>query len=91
MDDIGRAGADAVYVAKSVNYTVGSSTRLMYAAAGGADDYACGLAEIPICYTIEVSGDDVGFEATPDQIEPLVKESWIVIKAMAKALMRKFP
>lgn len=35
-------------------YTVGSSTNVLYAAAGGSDDYALGVVRIPISITMEL-------------------------------------
>ena len=90
MHEIGQAGADAVFAVTKSNFTVGCSTKVLYAAAGGADDYACGEVGIPVCYTLEVNSEEVGFEAPPEKIEPLAQESWIAIKAMARELIKKY-
>lgn len=63
MDDVAKAGASAIRKATGSQYTVGSSTNVLYAAAGGSDDYAHGVAQIPISITMELpsGGGDKGF------------------------------
>ncbi|KAG4072020.1 hypothetical protein HA402_010957 [Bradysia odoriphaga] len=116
IDDVAKAGAKAIRRATGSRYTVGSSTNVLYAAAGGSDDYALGVAQIPISITMELpSGGRIGFiefiihqimrfwlgntklfvgingfAPSPKQIEGIVKESWIGIKAMALVVDQKF-
>ncbi|XP_037034515.1 carboxypeptidase B-like isoform X2 [Bradysia coprophila] len=94
IDDVAKAGAKAIRRATGSRYTVGSSTNVLYAAAGGSDDYALGVAHIPISITMELpSGGRIGingFAPSPKQIEGIVKESWIGIKAMALVVDQKF-
>lgn len=57
-----KAGALAIRKATGTRYTVGSSTNVLYAAAGGSDDYALGVEKIPISITMELpSGGSEGF------------------------------
>jgi carboxypeptidase A2 len=56
MDEVSRAGADAIKFATGTEYTVGSSTNVLYAASGGSDDYMFAVAEIPIAITMELPG-----------------------------------
>lgn len=52
----------AIQKATGTQYTVGSSTNVLYAAAGGSDDYAHGVEGIPISVTMELpSGGGQGF------------------------------
>lgn len=116
LDDVARSGAKAIRRATGSRYTVGSSTNVLYAAAGGSDDYAHGVAKIPISITMELpSGGRLGFieiilnyimrfwlgnrqlfvghngfDPLPKEIEGIVKESWIGIKAMALTVDKKF-
>ncbi|XP_011180717.2 carboxypeptidase B [Zeugodacus cucurbitae] len=90
MDEIARAGADAIKNATSTQYTVGSSTNVLYAAAGGSDDYALAMANIPISMTMELPSAGNGFDPPQSQIEELVSETWIGIKAMAEKVAEKY-
>lgn len=62
MDDVAKAGASAIRKTTGSRYTVGSSTNVLYAAAGGSDDYAHGVEQIPISITMELpSGGGSGY------------------------------
>lgn len=56
IDEIARIGADAIANATGTKYTVGSSTNVLYAAAGGSDDYMFGALNVPISITMELPG-----------------------------------
>lgn len=85
------AGADAIRKATGTSYTIGSSTNVLYAAAGGSDDYALGVKKIPVSITMELpSGGSTGFNPPPSQIQRIVKESWVGIKAMALKVDQKY-
>ncbi|KAM7357130.1 carboxypeptidase B1 [Cochliomyia hominivorax] len=90
FDDVAQAGAAAIEAATGTKYTVGSSTNVLYAAAGGSDDYAFAMANIPVAITMELPAGGSGFDPKPAQIEPFVSETWIGIKAMAEELISKF-
>lgn len=90
IDEVAQAGAAAIKQATGSRYTVGSSTNVLYAAAGGSDDWALAVAEVPISITMELpGGGNGGFNPPPSSIEKLVKESWVGIKAMAAKVDRK--
>lgn len=90
IDEVAQAGAAAIKAATGTRYTVGSSTNVLYAAAGGSDDYAFAKANIPISITMELPAGGTGFDPTPAQIEPYVSETWIGIKAMAEKVIAKY-
>ncbi|XP_055841092.1 carboxypeptidase B-like [Episyrphus balteatus] len=90
IDEIAKAGANAIKSATGTKYTVGSSTNVLYAAAGGSDDWALGVAGIPISITMELPAGGSGFDPSPKQIQPFVSETWIGIKAMAKKVISMF-
>lgn len=88
IHNLAQTGADAIRKATGRRYKVGSSTRLLYAAAGGSDDYALGGLNIPYSITMELPrGGLTGFNPASSQIEKLASESWIGIKAMAYQLI----
>ncbi|XP_050091213.1 carboxypeptidase B-like [Anopheles aquasalis] len=91
IDEVARAGADAIHDATGTSYRVGSSTNVLYAAAGGSDDYAFAVAEVPIAITMELpGGGNAGFNPPVSQIEEIVKESFVGIRAMALDVARKY-
>lgn len=56
---------------------------MLYAAAGGSDDYALGITGIPISITMELpGGGSTGFDPPATDIRKSVEESWIGIRAM---------
>lgn len=91
LDEIAKAGADAIKSATGTKYTVGSSTNVLYAAAGGSDDYMFGVFDVPISITMELpGGGSMGFDMPPNKIEATAKETSIGIFAMIEAVGRKF-
>lgn len=90
MDEVCQAGADAMKEATGASYTVGSSTNVLYAAAGGSDDFALGVIGVPISVTMELPGGRWGFAPPASKLLSIVKESWIGIAAMARKVSSKF-
>ncbi|KAL9699909.1 hypothetical protein quinque_003350 [Culex quinquefasciatus] len=91
LDEVSQAGAAAIKQATGTRYTVGSSTNVLYAAAGGSDDWAFAEAEVPISITMELpGGGNSGFNPPPSAIEKIVKESWVGIRAMAEKVAEKY-
>lgn len=89
IEEIARVGAAAIKTATGTEYTVGSSTNVLYAAAGGSDDYACAKAKIPISITMELPSLGNGFHPPQSKIKELASEAWIGIKAMVEKVMDK--
>lgn len=72
-----RRAADAVEKVYGTRFRVGSSTRILYAAAGGSDDWAKGAAGVPYAYTVELrpsSNAMRGFVLSPSEIRPCGQE-----------------
>ncbi|XP_055381984.1 carboxypeptidase B [Condylostylus longicornis] len=90
LDEVCKAGSNAIKLSTGTNYRVGSSTNVLYAAAGGSDDYALGVAKIPIAVTMELPSGGSGFDPKPSQIRKMVTEAWIGIKAMAEKVIEKY-
>jgi hypothetical protein len=66
-------------------YQAGSSPELLYAAAGGSEDWARGVAGIKFsyCYELRDTGRN-GFILPPDQIIPSGEETFLAVKSMAE-------
>lgn len=89
-DEVAQAGASAISASTGTKYTVGSSTNVLYAAAGGSDDYAFGVAQFPVSITMELPAGGTGFNPTTAQILPFVSETWTGIRAMAEKVINKY-
>lgn len=90
LHEVGTSAANAIKEATGTRYTVGSSTNVLYAAAGGSDDYMFAKANIPFSYTMELSqGGHSGFDPPASKIEGFVKESFIGIKKMAEEVAER--
>lgn len=91
LDEVGRAGADAIKAATGTVYQVGCSTTLLYPAAGASDDYAFN-AGFPISFTMELpAGGSNYFDPPASDIDRLVKETWVGIEAMGRKVIEKYP
>lgn len=90
LDEVAQAGAAAIRASTGTRYTVGTSTNVLYAAAGGSDDYAFAKANIPISITMELPAGGTGFDPKPAQISGFVSETWTGIKAMAEKVIAKY-
>ncbi|XP_055611892.1 carboxypeptidase B-like [Uranotaenia lowii] len=92
LNDVAKAGYEAILSAIGLKYTFGTSTNVLYAAAGGSDDWAFAEAAVPISITMELpSGGASGFDPAPELIEAYVMEGWVGIKAMALKVAEKYP
>ncbi|EDW17767.1 carboxypeptidase B [Drosophila mojavensis] len=90
LDDVARAGGDAIKEATGTDYEVGSSTNVLYIAAGASDDYAF-YAGFNISITMELSGGGItGFDPPASKIDEFVTETWIGIRAMAEKVIEKY-
>ncbi|OWF55235.1 carboxypeptidase B-like [Mizuhopecten yessoensis] len=87
VEDLTIAGNIAKTALGSVNgtvYEVGSSTQVLYSAAGGSDDWAKGGANIKFSYTLELRDTGrYGFVLPVSYIERTVIETWAGVRAMA--------
>ncbi|XP_064539840.1 carboxypeptidase B1 [Drosophila montana] len=91
LDEVGRAGGDAIEKATGTVYEVGCSTTVLYAAAGASDDYAFN-AGFPISFTMELPAGGLNyFDPPASDIDRLVKETWVGIEAMARKVIEKYP
>ncbi|XP_055912461.1 carboxypeptidase B-like [Eupeodes corollae] len=91
LDEVAMAGYNAILKETGTIYTVGSSTNVLYIAAGASDDYAFGATNIPIAITMELpAGGTTGFDPPASSIDEYVKETWVGIKAMGLTVIQKY-
>lgn len=91
LDSLGRKVNDAIRAVDGTRYTVGSSTNVLYAAAGGSDDWAKGVAGVQLSYTIELPGGGMGgFDLPPSEILDVCVETFEGVKVYLKHIEDKF-
>ncbi|XP_063877533.1 carboxypeptidase B-like [Scylla paramamosain] len=86
---VGNAMATAIQKQQRKRYDVGSAAEVLYAAAGGSDDWAAGVAKIPLSYTIELRDTGSGgFLLPTSQITPTITDAWVAMNTLAKEVMK---
>ncbi|KAK4877366.1 hypothetical protein RN001_009872 [Aquatica leii] len=81
----------AIVQAGGDEYTIGSSTNVLYIASGGSDDWAKGAAGVQLAYTIELPGGGAqGFDPPPSLITPIVRETFPGIVVYGEYIGQKF-
>lgn len=84
LDDLAQSAVDALTAVHGTRYDIGSSTTILYAAAGGSDDWAKGGAGVKYSYTIELRDTGYwGFLLPPEQIIPTGEETFEGFKVVA--------
>lgn len=88
---LGEMVALTIRVVNGTIYEVGTSTNVLYPAAGGSDDWVKGVAGVELSYTIELpGGGEQGFDPPPEQIPSIVTETWEGVKAYHHYIQGKF-
>lgn len=81
LDGLAQDVEAAIRAVNGTRYTVGSSTNVLYAAAGGSDDWVKGVGGVNLSYTIELpGGGNFGFDLPATRIDAVVKETFEGIK-----------
>ncbi|KAK7500194.1 hypothetical protein BaRGS_00008417, partial [Batillaria attramentaria] len=91
LAEVARQFSDAMW-RRNRWYEVGSSAKVLYAAAGASDDYARGGAGVKYAFTVELSPTDSsphGFLLPAHHISSVVADHWPAFKAMARAIWNK--
>ncbi|XP_001599198.2 carboxypeptidase B [Nasonia vitripennis] len=76
--------ASELYKIHGTRYQIGSSTNVLYPAAGGSDDWTMGVAGVDLAYTVELPGGVYGFAPPPSAIIPVGRETFEAIKVFAR-------
>ncbi|GJQ71042.1 hypothetical protein Trydic_g952 [Trypoxylus dichotomus] len=72
-------------------YTIGSSTNVLYAAAGGSDDWVKGIGGVGLSYTIELpGGGSWGFDLPPSSILRVCEETFEGVKVYQSYVENNF-
>jgi carboxypeptidase A4 len=89
LDLVGRRMAEAMRVAGGANslYTVGNSATTLYAASGGADDWAKAHLKIKYTYTVELrdKGQN-GFVLPARYIKPTAEEALAAVVLLTQTV-----
>ncbi|KAL5022587.1 hypothetical protein ScPMuIL_001742 [Solemya velum] len=90
LEEVATNATRALRNVYSSNYIVGSSTNVLYPAAGGTDDYAKGQCGIKYAYTVELRDrGHFAFILPQEQIVPTADETWTALKTLADSIIRK--
>uniref|UniRef100_A0A2A4K1E1 Peptidase M14 domain-containing protein n=1 Tax=Heliothis virescens TaxID=7102 RepID=A0A2A4K1E1_HELVI len=89
LETVGNLMAQAIKKTGGSEYKVGSSSGLLYPAAGGSDDWAKSL-NIKYTYTIELSDTGrYGFVLPASYIEPVARENLAGLRVLASQLNKE--
>ncbi|XP_043286251.1 carboxypeptidase B [Venturia canescens] len=85
------AAEKALSLVRGTRYTIGSSTNVLYAAAGGSDDWVMAVGGVPLSYTVELPrGGNLGFNPPQSSIEPVGMETFEAFKVFGKYVATKY-
>jgi len=85
LRSISVAANEAMKKSGSRGYTIGTSTNVLYAAAGGSDDWAKGVAKIEKSFTIELpGGGSYGFDIPASKIKVTAEQVFEGLKVFAQ-------
>lgn len=76
LQAVGDAAAAAIERVNGRRYTVGQAALTLYPNSGSSRDYFRGALNVPLSYTVELSGDNFGFIWPPERIFSVVQETW---------------
>ncbi|XP_014289166.1 carboxypeptidase B [Halyomorpha halys] len=83
LDRLARVAEKALSSVYGTHYQVGSSTRLLGAAAGGSDDWMKARAGAKYSYTVELpGGGEKGFDLPAESIPYVSRELWEAVKLL---------
>ncbi|XP_067015678.2 carboxypeptidase B [Anabrus simplex] len=91
LDDLAKAANSAQVAAGGDRYTIGSSTNVLYAAAGGSDDWVKGVGGVSLSYTIELPGGGwYGFDLPASSISSTVKEFFPAVRVFGEYVTKNY-
>ncbi|KAK2145052.1 hypothetical protein LSH36_706g01026 [Paralvinella palmiformis] len=87
LDRVGQRATNKIRDTSGADYELGSSTHLLYAAAGVSDDWAKAVAGIKYSYAVELADlGEYGFFMPAELIQPSFDEFWPALPEMSKAV-----
>ncbi|CAG9788800.1 unnamed protein product [Diatraea saccharalis] len=90
LNAVGNRMAEAIKSTSGYQYQVGSSSKLLYPASGGSDDWAKAKG-IKYAYTVELSDTGrYGFVLPTTFIEPVAKGSLAGVRVLAKQINKEY-
>lgn len=88
---LGKKVASAIATLSGTRYKVGSSTNVLYPAAGGSDDWVMGVGGVPLTYTIELpEGGVFGFDIPAFKIKSVCEETFRGMRVYHKYIEEQF-
>ncbi|KAJ9581600.1 hypothetical protein L9F63_023220, partial [Diploptera punctata] len=90
LDDLAQRVNRAHMAAGGENYTIGSSTNVLYLGAGGSDDYMKGAVGINLSYTVELTNTEYGFILPEELIYPTVTRFFAGVQEFGNYITENF-
>nr|XP_046468152.1 uncharacterized protein LOC124212306 [Neodiprion pinetum] len=88
---LAEAADDALSTLRGTRYTIGTSTNVLYEAAGGSDDWVKGVGGVELSYTLELPGGGIwGFDPPVSEILPVGQETFLAIRVFGEYIESKF-
>lgn len=92
MMSVADSGAKAIIYSTNGIYSYGSTYYVLYPTSGDTTDFAFGVVNATVAMTMELPAAGFqGFDPWVSQIERLVTESWVGVRAMAAEVIRRYP
>nr|CAD7411417.1 unnamed protein product [Timema poppensis] len=91
LDNLAHRANNAQVAAGAPSYAIGSSTNVLYAAAGGSDDWVKAVGGVDYAYTLELpGGGNSGFDLPASQIARTVSTFFPAIRVMGEYIRDNF-
>ncbi|XP_046737158.1 uncharacterized protein LOC124405932 [Diprion similis] len=88
---LAEAADEALSTVRGTRYTIGTSTNVLYAAAGGSDDWVKGVGGVELAYTLELpGGGSYGFDLPASDIGVVGQETFLAIRVFLKYIDDNF-
>ncbi|XP_046736225.1 carboxypeptidase B-like [Diprion similis] len=88
---LAEAADDALSTLRGTRYTIGTSTNVLYEAAGGSDDWVKGVGGVELSYTPELTGGGIfGFDPPVSEILPIGQEFFLATRVFGEYIAEKF-
>ncbi|KAK8726959.1 hypothetical protein OTU49_010161 [Cherax quadricarinatus] len=84
LERVGKDMVESIFSGERVSYIAGTFGELFYTVSGTSGDYAAGVGEIPLVYTLELRDTGAaGFILPKELIIPTVNDAWLAIEYLA--------
>lgn len=91
LRSLAEAADEALSTVRGTRYTIGSTTHVLYAAAGASDDWVMGVGGVDLSYTLELpGGGSFGFDLPASEIQVVGQETFLAIRVFVEYVETKY-